>query len=229
MKKEKNMVKAAVSRKTLREQVAEILRKKILNGEIKPGERIIEADVAKAFQISRGPVREALRQIEEEGLVTYESHKGCIVKTMSYEDMQEAYLIRSTLETLAAKMCSGNLPSDLEERMERNLEKMGEAAEKRDLYQIVELDEEFHSCVVMSSQSEKLYKVWKSLESGNTSAYFTMETESLVPFDVLKANHQRILKAFRTKSVEEICREIENHYMIVPKVLFEEMQKKKNL
>ena len=56
-----------------------------------------------------------------------------------------------------------------------------------------------------------------------------METESLVQFDVLKANHQRILEAFRTKSVEEICREIENHYMIVPKVLFEEMQKKKNL
>lgn len=221
------MVRTAVSRKTLREQVAEILRRKILNGEIKPGERIIEADVAKAFQTSRGPVREALRQIEEEGLVTYESHKGCIVKTMSYEDMQEAYLIRSTLESLAAKMCSGNLTPELEQQMEKNLEELGKAAEERDLYKVVELDEEFHSYVAKASQSERLYKVWKSLESGNTAAYYTMETESLVPFEVIKMNHQRILDAFRTTSVEQICGEIERHYMIVPETLFQQMQKRK--
>ena len=63
------MTKTPISRKTLREQVAEILRKKILNGDIQSGERIVEADLARELQMSRGPVREALRQIEEEGLV----------------------------------------------------------------------------------------------------------------------------------------------------------------
>lgn len=58
-----------IIRKTLREQVVEILRHKILSGEIKPGERIIEAKVAEELKVSRGPLREALRQIEEEGLV----------------------------------------------------------------------------------------------------------------------------------------------------------------
>ena len=94
------MTKTPISRKTLREQVAEILRKKILNGDIQSGERIVEADLARELQMSRGPVREALRQIEEEGLVVYEPHKGCVVKTMTYDEMQEAYLIRSTLEIL---------------------------------------------------------------------------------------------------------------------------------
>ena len=85
------MAKASISRKTLREQVAEVLRKKILNEEIKPGERMIEAQISEEFQTSRGPVREALRQLEEEGLLEYESHKGCIVRTMTYAEMQEAY------------------------------------------------------------------------------------------------------------------------------------------
>ena len=70
------MTKTPISRKTLREQVAEILRKKILNGDIQSGERIVEADLARELQMSRGPVREALRQIEEEGLVVYEPHRS---------------------------------------------------------------------------------------------------------------------------------------------------------
>ena len=70
---------------------------------------MIEAQISEEFQTSRGPVREALRQLEEEGLLEYESHKGCIVRTMTYAEMQEAYLIRSTLEELAVKMCSGKL------------------------------------------------------------------------------------------------------------------------
>lgn len=84
-----------IIRKTLREQVVEILRHKILSGEIKPGERIIEAKVAEELKVSRGPLREALRQIEEEGLVVYEAQKGCVVKTMTYEEMQETYRKKS--------------------------------------------------------------------------------------------------------------------------------------
>lgn len=101
-----------IIRKTLREQVVEILRHKILSGEIKPGERIIEAKVAEELKVSRGPLREALRQIEEEGLVVYEAQKGCVVKTMTYEEMQETYLIQSTLEKLAVQMCGGEISKE---------------------------------------------------------------------------------------------------------------------
>ena len=221
------MTKTPISRKTLREQVAEILRKKILNGDIQSGERIVEADLARELQMSRGPVREALRQIEEEGLVVYEPHKGCVVKTMTYDEMQEAYLIRSTLEILAVRMCSGKLSKELDTKMEQNLVEIGKAADARDLYQVIELDEQFHSYVVMASHSEKLYKVWKSLESGNTAAYYTMRSESLMPYEYIQQNHQKILDAFRAKYVEEICEKIRRHYMIVPETLFQELQKKR--
>ena len=218
---------AGVSRKTLREQVAEVLRNKILSGEMKPGEKIVEQDVAEKLDTSRGPVREAFRQIEEEGLVTYESYKGCIVKAMTYEEMQESYLIRSTLEMLAVRMCSAVLPPQLDESMQEILKKLGEASENKDLYKIIELDEQFHACIIRAAQSEKLWKVWSSLSSGNRAAYYTMNTESLVPFDVIKENHELIRKAFQEKNIEKTCATIEEHYMIVPEVLFQRLQKKK--
>ena len=77
--------KASIQRKTLWQQIADVLREDIIQGKIKPGERIVEEDIAEKFHVSRGPVREALRHIGEEGFVVYESHKGSTVKTISYE------------------------------------------------------------------------------------------------------------------------------------------------
>ena len=133
-----------VMKKTLREQIAEILRKKILSGEIKPGERLIEAEISEEYQVSRGPVREALRQIEEEGLITYLSHKGCIVRELTYEDMQESYLIRSALEMLAVEIYEANLPKEYEDEIEEIIKEMEGASNLKDVYSIVELDERFH-------------------------------------------------------------------------------------
>ena len=198
-----------IIRKTLREQVVEILRHKILSGEIKPGERIIEAKVAEELKVSRGPLREALRQIEEEGLVVYEAQKGCVVKTMTYEEMQETYLIQSTLEKLAVQMCGGEI-----------------SKEQENLYEVIEFDEQFHECIVKTAHSEKLHRIWKILEGGNTAAYYTMDTKTLVPFDVVHINHQRILDLFHKGTVEDICKEIEFHYMVVPHVLYENQKKK---
>lgn len=134
-----------IIRKTLREQVVEILRHKILSGEIKPGERIIEAKVAEELKVSRGPLREALRQIEEEGLVVYEAQKGCVVKTMTYEEMQETYLIQSTLEKLAVQMCGGEISKEQDEEMQKQLHP---------------LQQQMHGCLMeLSRTSQKLFTI----------------------------------------------------------------------
>ena len=166
-----------IIRKTLREQVVEILRHKILSGEIKPGERIIEAKVAEELKVSRGPLREALRQIEEEGLVVYEAQKGCVVKTMTYEEMQETYLIQSTLEKLAVQMCGGEISKEQDEEMQKLVLSMEKAANQKNLYEVIEFDEQFHECIVKTAHSEKLHRIWKILEGGNTAAYYTMDTK----------------------------------------------------
>ena len=181
--------KASIQRKTLWQQIADVLREDIIQGKIKPGERIVEEDIAEKFHVSRGPVREALRHIGEEGFVVYESHKGSTVKTISYEEMQEKYLVRSTLEVLAIRIIAGKLPEEIEREMDECLDQMEEAAKEKDVYHIMCYDEQFHSCIVRAAKCETLYKIWAMLRESNLCGYYTMGVESIIPFDVLRYNH----------------------------------------
>lgn len=204
----------------MREQITDILREQILRAEIVPGERIIEEEVAKKYQVSRGPVREALRQLEEEGLITYMPHRGCEVKILTEEEMRESYLIRCTLEGLAVRIYRGRVSEDGFRKMEECIRRMREAAVEKNLYEIVRADEDFHMSIVEESGSEKLLKMWKLLAGANTATYYTMKTKGLMPYDVLGDNHQRILALFREEAdAEEIVRMISEHYMVVPQNL----------
>lgn len=208
-------------RKTLREQMADILRSKILRVEIAPGERIIEEEISRQYQVSRGPVREALRQLEEEGIITYIPRKGCVVKTLSHRDMQEVYMIRSTLECLAVRICSGRLTPCGVKRCRQAIEQMEKAGREKDLCSLIEADETFHSILVEETGCEKLFKIWKQLQGGNTATYYTMNSEDLMPYDFVGENHQKILNLFEQgadgKAIEEA---IYAHYMIVPETLY---------
>ena len=93
--------------RTLRENVAAAIRMKILNQELAPGTRIVEQNLSKEFGISRGPIREALRQLEYEGLVEYTRNAGCSVKEITAADVFELYLLRSSYEILAVRLCDG--------------------------------------------------------------------------------------------------------------------------
>ena len=120
---------AKIMRQTLREQVTQAIRLKLLTGQLRPGERIVEQEMAEDLGVSRGPVREALRQIEQEGLVEYTSHVGCFVKEFNARDVYEVYLLRANLENFVgqdvrrenflsrlsqrwSRLCSGWQPSN---------------------------------------------------------------------------------------------------------------------
>ena len=145
---------------------------------------------------------------------------------MTYEEMQETYLIQSTLEKLAVQMCGGEISKEQDEEMQKLVLSMEKAANQKNLYDVIKFDEQFHECIVKTAHSEKLHRIWKILEGGNTAAYYTMDTKTLVPFDVVHINHQRILDLFHNGTVEDICKEIEFHYMVVPHVLYENQKKK---
>lgn len=78
--------------KTLRESIVDIIRKRIINRELQPGQKIVEQELAKEFQTSRAPIREALRELENEGLVEYVRNAGCSVKEITFEESFEIYL-----------------------------------------------------------------------------------------------------------------------------------------
>lgn len=87
----------------IREIIYEHLRQAIINGEIKPGERLVERDIATKFSASRTPVREALRKLETEGLIEYLARKGVVVRGFNVGEIEEIYSIRKVLEKLAIR------------------------------------------------------------------------------------------------------------------------------
>ena len=88
--------------KTLRESIVDIIRKRIINRELQPGQKIVEQELAKEFKTSRAPIREALRELENEGLVEYVRNAGCSVKEITFEESFEIYLMRANYEIMAA-------------------------------------------------------------------------------------------------------------------------------
>ncbi len=129
--------------RTLRENVADEIRMKILNGDMKPGDKIIEQELASEFGISRGPVREALRQLEQEGMVEYSRNVGCSVKHIGMDDVYEIYYMRANYEMMAVRLYNAPFPQETIEKMEQVLEQMKQL-HKEEYRKVFELDNKFH-------------------------------------------------------------------------------------
>ena len=141
---------------TLRESVVNAIRIKIMNHQIRPGERIVEMELAHEFQTSRGPIREALRQLELEGLVTIIPNKGAYVVGISQKDIRDIYEIRSRLEGLCARWACDNITKDQLDELEENIYLSDFHSSKGNSEQVVELDNKFHEILYDASGSKEL-------------------------------------------------------------------------
>ena len=110
--------------KTLRVSSVDIIRIRIINRELQPGQKIVEQELAKEFQTSRAPIREALRELENEGLVEYVRNAGCSVKEITFEESIEIYLMRANYEIMAVRLLGGKIPEETLQEMEKILERM---------------------------------------------------------------------------------------------------------
>lgn len=208
------------SHTTLRENVAAYLRNQILSGAFAQGEKINEVEIARQLNISRGPMREALRQIEQEGFVSYLPNKGCTVRSLTPESMAEVYLIRCTLESLAVRVVGGAYSAETIERMYEACSRIGTAAREKDLAGIVRYDQQAHALIVQECGLDRLYRVWSSFDGENAATYHTMNRSDLVPREFLERNHRILVDALKKGDVDESVRMIEEHYMVVPEVLY---------
>ncbi len=113
---------AAKQYRTTPTMVADILREAILAGALKGGQPLRQEDLATKFRLSRGPVREALRQLEGEGLITFSPHRGAVVSELSLAEVQEICDIRIALETAALRFAIPHLSEDVLKRAEEILD-----------------------------------------------------------------------------------------------------------
>lgn len=143
------------------------LRKYVLNGELKPGDQLIEATIANQMQVSRGPVRDALKQLENEGLVVNIPRKGTFVRKLNKEDFKQIYELRAYLESLAVKLAIEKLDENPEliSFLTKVVKQMGEVAKEEDIAQIADFDLEFHRAICESSKNHYLIEAWMRIRS----------------------------------------------------------------
>lgn len=176
-------------REILPDSVTTILRQAIIKGDIKPGEKLVQADIAKQLDVSRMPVREALKTLEMEGLVTIQPHKGAVVNKLTVEDMDEIYEIRTFLEPLTLKKSVPHLKGEDFKNLKK-LHRMMNAVTSTEEY--VELNKRFHDLSLSGCESQRLHSLMARISHG-----IAKETPYIIPHQMEKSNkeHAIILQA----------------------------------
>jgi len=147
----------------LSDLVFDRLRQSILNGNFKPGQRLVERTLARELGTSRTPVREALRKLELEGLVTRHSRQGLVVSTMSMKEMLDLFTIRTVLEGLAVQLAATHITSTGIRRLQRLMEQMEECTKNNDIDKLDSLHTKFHESLYRAASSSHLYQMLSTL------------------------------------------------------------------
>lgn len=152
------------SYKPLRDLVFEALREAIINGTLRPGERLMEIPLAEELGVSRTPVREAIRKLEREGFVVMVPRKGAFVAGISLKDIADIFEVRAALEALAAGLAAERIGDDELEELERLLVRMAEIIEENDVSAFLESDTRFHDTLYRTSGNKRLIQILNNLQ-----------------------------------------------------------------
>ncbi|MCL1917039.1 MAG: GntR family transcriptional regulator [Peptococcaceae bacterium] len=186
-----------IQRKVLREDINDYLRQAIVNGVLKPGERIVETRIAKELGVSQAPIRESLRELELMGLIESVPFQGCYVKKLSRKDIWDAYQVRANLEGFAAKEAALRVTNADLKRMELLNEQMGKASQQGNVKEFIELDIDFHRAIFEASQNKLLEKLWSMVHLGQWTFVTLKITQKSLP--ELAQRHGIILEKLKNR------------------------------
>jgi DNA-binding GntR family transcriptional regulator len=210
--------------KPLRELVFESLREAIIAGQLRPGERMMEIQMAEEMGVSRTPVREAIRKLELEGLVVMVPRKGAYVAGLSLKDMTDVFEIRRALEGLAAELAAERISDDELEEMERYLIKIAKDIESGDVHKVVETDTDFHSLLYKSSRNSRLSQIISNLRE-QIQRFRTTSLSSPGRMKSALEEHRKIVEAIATRDGELARKITQEHIENAENSLMEIIQK----
>jgi DNA-binding GntR family transcriptional regulator len=199
-------------KRSLADDVVDRLRDAIFHGSYKPGEPLREEQLAAMLDVSRGPVREALVQLEREGLVIVRRHRGATVARLSRGDLDEVYSLRLALERLAMQRAVHNASERDFAALEAVLADFDIAlARGPSEKEIAELDVRFHDLIYQAARHQRLYDSWANLRS---QIYIFLLSRNVANPDfreVTVKSHADLLEALRSRDEARAIAEIEAH------------------
>ena len=204
---------STIPRQSLTSAVADKLRDKIVRGELKEGEQLRQDAIANEFQVSRIPVREALRQLEAEGLITIILHRGAVVSSLSPTDILEVFQMRALLEAEVLRASIPNLSEEHFRAAEEILRRYDEALwTEGDVGSWGRLNTEFHSALYAGAERPQFMSVIRTLNYKGEryirlQLYLTREVERA------KQEHRMLLDLCRARNVDGAVELVKRHIL----------------
>lgn len=201
----------------LRDVVFHTLREAILKGELKPGERLMELQLASRLGVSRTPIREAIRMLELEGLAVTVPRKGAEVAKMTEKDMEDVLQIRRALDELAVGLACDNMTEEKLEQLHEALERFEESTRTGDVQQIAQTDVEFHEVIYQATDNPKLVNMLNNLRE-QMYRYRVEYLKSDEVYPRLIQEHEEIYKGLKRKDKERVV-EIVGYHVVNQEIM----------
>ncbi len=183
-----------------RARVMEGLRQAIVSGEHRPKQPLYESSIAAEYEVSRTPVREALKQLQSEGLIEIRPRVGTFVRSPSRREIVELFELKEMLEGMAARLLAGRGSVPILDQLDENIEQSSHAVERGDTEEYSQLVHQFHELLVTGADNTQLEVHYQQLM--NQLAYHRLVSASLTQPgrpDVSLSEHRRVLELIREK------------------------------
>ena len=195
---------------TAQETVLQYLRVALATGQILPGQQLVQEELAESLGVSRVPIRESLRILEGEGLVTYHPNRGYFVTELSATDLAELYRIRELLEAEALNRAVAEVSDADINDIEQLLEQVEKAVASGDVEAITQANRAFHFAIIELSGMNRLSRLIRQLWDAS-DIYRTVYFRDAKNRDRIKAEHRGILSALRARDAQALI-EAQNHH-----------------
>jgi DNA-binding GntR family transcriptional regulator len=213
----------SLKRMNLNDAVVQLIEEALLAGELRPGDRIVETDLAQKAGISRGPVREAIRQLEGEGLlVTYPS-RGTFVAEWTPKSVEEAYSLRATLERFAIQEAARHITPDAIAQLQAIVDEMRKRIHLGDTHTLSQLDAQFHEQIYSLSHHTLLQATLTQLRR---RLYWlrSLDRGFVIRRDEIIAEHQRVVDALGERDFSKAAQALTDHILSVGADMVEQVQ-----
>lgn len=226
-KKENN--RPQLVKKVLSEQIKEQLMEDLLNKKYKEGDRLVESAIAREFNVSQAPVREAIKSLVEMELLNFEPYKGITVRSFSTKDIYEVFQVRASLESLAARLAVNKIsPKDIE-KLEQLSEKMVECAQRNDIINRISYNHQFHDVIIKASGNKLIGRLSRNLRFASWS--HTSGAITNIDNIGIAKRHTLIIEALRSGDPDKAEKVMKDHILnslegLVKKLEEEERLKK---
>lgn len=194
----------------LRDVVFNTLRQSILTGELRPGERLMEIHLADKLGVSRTPIREAIRMLELEGLVTMIPRRGAEVAQITEKNLREVLEVRGALDALAVELACERITQEELEQLKKACDHFEEETKKGSANQVAQADVALHDIILKASRNEKLVQMIGNF-SQQMYRYRLEYVKDEAHYEMLILEHQRIYEAIRDRDKERGAEAIRTH------------------